>query len=176
MTEENPLVSPPPELTAMVSSEWPRLVGALALYTGDGALAEDLAQETVERLARNWKKVRRLDKPAAWTYQVGFNLARSHFRRLRTARRARSRLATAETMNEPDPADAMAVREAVARLPDRERRVLLLRYWVGLPVAEVAAAIGCPEGTVKTLTRRAIARLRSDGLIDNEEEEAAHAE
>jgi DNA-directed RNA polymerase specialized sigma24 family protein len=46
-------------------------------------LAEELAQETMVRVARDWEKVSRLDAPGAWAYRVAMNLARSHFRRAR---------------------------------------------------------------------------------------------
>jgi RNA polymerase sigma-70 factor (ECF subfamily) len=48
-------------------------------------------------------------------------------------------------------------------LPDRARQVLVLRYLADLPVVEVAALLDCPEGTVKTLARRAIQQLRDAG-------------
>ena len=56
------------------------------------------------------------------------------------------------------------------RLPTRERTALVLRYFGDLSVREVAEIMRCPEGTVKTLTRRAIASLRDAGLMDGERE------
>jgi RNA polymerase sigma factor (sigma-70 family) len=58
----------------------------------------------------------------------------------------------------------LAVRAAVARLPERERRVIILRFFSDMSVSEAAALIGCPEGTVKSLTHAAIRRLRDAGL------------
>jgi RNA polymerase sigma factor (sigma-70 family) len=72
-----------------------------------------------------------------------------------------------------DAADAIAVRDALDALPERQRGALVLRYFSDLPVAEVAAIMGCPEGTVKTLTARAIASLRKAGLVDDQEPEGA---
>jgi RNA polymerase sigma-70 factor (ECF subfamily) len=125
--------------------EWPRLVGLLGLYTGDRDLAEGLAQETLARLCRDWPKVSQLDSPESWTYQVAFNLARSHFRRLRVRRRPRPATRTQEAEPE-DAALRLAVREAVARLPERQRATLVLRYQIelmpltcGLPSASMVA-------------------------------------
>jgi len=161
-------VDPPQGLVTFCRTEWPRLVGALALYTGDPELAQEIAQETLARVARDWQRVSSLDAPGAWAHRVALNLARSHFRRLRVARAATARLEHASATNSVggDPADAVAVRAAVAALPERQRRALVLRYFVDLPVGEVAAAMGCPEGTVKTLTSRALATLRRSGLVD----------
>jgi len=54
----------------------------------------------------------------------------------------------------------MDIRSAVASLPRRQRTALILRYYVDLPVREVALVMECPEGTVKTLTSKAVESLR----------------
>lgn len=68
----------------------------------------------------------------------------------------------------------VAVREAIAALPRRQRTALVLRYYADLPVAEVADLMGCPENTVKTLTRRGLQRLGAS-LQDERLEEAPDA-
>lgn len=55
------------------------------------------------------------------------------------------------------PADELA--DAVAALPFRQRAVIVLRYYGGLSEAEIGAALGCRNGTVKSLAARALARL-----------------
>jgi RNA polymerase sigma-70 factor (sigma-E family) len=142
----------------------PRLVGTLSLLCGDGDAAEELAQETLARVWLRWSRVRELGEPAAtaWTYRVAINLANSWLRRRMAERRARARLAarSAGTHIDPDRADAVAIRQAVAALPRRQRTALVLRYYADLPVAEVAALMGCAPGTVKSLTSKALAALR----------------
>jgi RNA polymerase sigma factor (sigma-70 family) len=157
--------------------EWPRLVGSLSLFTGDGELAQEIAQETLARVCRDWHKVSRLDAPGAWAHRVALNLARSHFRHRGVARRHAHRLALAVQANDPDTATAVAVRRAVSLLPLRQRTALVLRYFADLSVAETAEAMRCPPGTVKTLTRQAILALRTMGLIgDTEIEEESMAD
>jgi RNA polymerase sigma factor (sigma-70 family) len=143
--------------------EWGRLVGSLYLYVGDRGLAEELAQETLVRTVQHWGEVVRADSPSAWAHRVAFNLAKSHFRRRLALRRARTR-AGAVAPAELDLASAVAVRDAVARLPDAQRSALVLRYFADLPLREVAAVMGCPENTVKSHIRRAIEALRRAGL------------
>lgn len=156
------------DLVSFCRAEWPRLVGTLSLYTGDGLLAEDLAQESLARACRDWHKVRRLDAPEAWLHRVAINLANSHFRRWAAWRRARVRVEGAArlTVPDPDPAAALAVRSAVAALPKPLREVLVLRYFADLSVREVAEVTGRPEGSVKRLTSEAIDCLRAAGLIE----------
>jgi RNA polymerase sigma-70 factor (sigma-E family) len=155
----------PDDVDAFCRREWPRLVGALSLFTGDADLAEELAQETLARVCRDWRKVATLDAPGAWAHRVAINLARSHFRHRSVVRRHASALVPTNTTDDADTASALAVRQAVARLPVRPRTALVLRYFADLSVAETAEAMRCPEGTVKTLTRQAIRALRDDGLV-----------
>jgi RNA polymerase sigma factor (sigma-70 family) len=55
--------------------------------------------------------------------------------------------------------DLAEIRWVLAQLPARQRAVLVLRYWVGLPVAEVAAILGCSQGTITSTASRAADRL-----------------
>ncbi len=157
----------PTDLIAFCEAEWPRLVGALSLYTGDRDLAQELAQEAVARACRHWSRVREMDAPRAWLHQVARNLAHSHFRRGRARARAERKRGADRTQVDED-ADAIAIRAAVAALPTRERDVLVLRFYVDCSVRETARMLDCPEGTVKTLTHRAIGRLRAAGFVDEE--------
>ena len=71
----------------------------------------------------------------------------------------------------------VAVRNAVAALPRRQRTALVLRYFADLSVAQTADVMRCPQGTVKTLTYEAIRALRTSSLIaDTEIEEESLAD
>jgi RNA polymerase sigma factor (sigma-70 family) len=76
--------------------------------------------------------------------------------------------------HDPDTPTAVAVRAAVAGLPRRERAVVVLRFFADFSVREVADLLGMPEGTVKTLTARALAGMRATGLTDLQEASDAH--
>jgi RNA polymerase sigma factor (sigma-70 family) len=157
-----------PQLAEFCRTEWPRLVGSIGLYFGDRELAEDLAQETLVRVCANWAKVRDAESPSAWAHRVAFNLAKSHLRRQATWRRLRPRaLASLGAVADDDAAVvAVAVRDAVAALPEAQRETLVLRYFADLSVHDVAIATGLPENTVKTHTRRALESLRRRGLLE----------
>jgi RNA polymerase sigma-70 factor (sigma-E family) len=149
------------ECERFIAELHPRLVGGLTLQCGDRALAEELAQETLVRVWDRWAVVASADSPEAWAWRVALNLSASWFRRRGAERRATGRLAVVP-QREPssDAADRLAVREAVAALPARQRAVLVLRYFDDLGVSDAAAALGCAPGTVKSLTHKAIAGLR----------------
>lgn len=145
-----------------IRREHPRLVGALSLYCGDPDLAEEFAQEALARVCRDWSRVSAMDAPGAWAHRVAMNLANSWFRRRAAERRARARHGDPArgVTTDPDGAEAVAVRQAVAALPPRMRAAVVLRYYADLGVRETAAAMGCAEGTVKALTHKGMASLR----------------
>lgn len=72
-------------------------------------------------------------------------------------------------MHQPDTSTALAVRQTVASLPQRQRAVIVLRFFADLSVREVADVLGCPDGTVKSLTAKALASLRTTDLIEPRE-------
>ena len=147
---------------------WPRLAASLGFYCHDRALGEELAQEALARAWARWNRVSALDSPEAWVYRVALNLSHSRFRRARAERRAMSRV----TVPSPDiealgrSTDAIAVRAAVAQLPERQRAAIVLRYFADLPVAAVAGILGCAQGTVKSLTSQGIERLRQGFAVE----------
>jgi RNA polymerase sigma factor (sigma-70 family) len=153
-----------PELVAFCHAEWPRLVGSLTLYTGERDLAEDLAQETLIRVCEHWSEVQHARSRSAWSHRVAFNLAKSQFRRRAIQRRLRRHESAESIARDPDTALCIAVRAAVAALPETQRRALVLRYFADLSVRQVAALMDCPVNTVKTHTSRALVALRDAGL------------
>jgi RNA polymerase sigma factor (sigma-70 family) len=156
------------DLASFCQKEYPRLIGALSLYCGDRYVAEELAQEAIARVCRDWHRVQGMDAPGAWTHRVAINLANSHLRRRTAERKAGRKLAArgTELFDEPDTATAVALRQAVAKLPRRQRTALVYRYYLDLSVREAADLMECPDGTVKTLTAKAISNLRREDLIE----------
>lgn len=148
------------ELAAFCAERQRDLVGLLALLTGDRFVAEELAQEALARCCEHWPRVRTLARPDAWLWRVARNLAASRFRRRAAERRANARVGETGAVNDPDGGDAVAIRQAVAALPRRQREVLVLRWYLGSSVSETAQELSCAEGTVKSLTHKAMANLR----------------
>jgi RNA polymerase sigma-70 factor (ECF subfamily) len=164
------------ELRDFLREAYPRLVGAVALVTGDLAAAEDAVQEAI---VRAWERTERGDQIAAldrWIATVALNLSRSWLRRLRVERLARPRL-TGESPREPS-ADRIDVVRALAELPRRQREVAVLRYFLDLSTAEIAAAMRTGEGTVKSQLHKARAHLAESLALHDDEtnQENSHAE
>jgi RNA polymerase sigma-70 factor (ECF subfamily) len=148
------------EVEAFCRAAWPRLVGGLAVWCDSRAVAEELAQETLVRVWERWATVRRADDPEAWMWRVAINLSRSSHRRAKAEERALRRIGGVRVhVPEPTVADAELV-AALQALPERQRKAVVLRHVVDLPIRTVADAMGCAEGTVRALTHQGLEQLR----------------
>lgn len=163
-------------LERFCAGAYPRLVAALAHYCGDALLAEELAQEALVTVCRRWPQVSQLDSPVGWAYRVGVNHANSRFRRRRAERRARDRAVEAHrgVHHDPDGADRVAVRAALGGLTAKQRDVVVMRFFLGMSVDQVARLTSSSPGAVRGLTHRAMTALR-DTLGITEHEEATDA-
>jgi RNA polymerase sigma-70 factor (sigma-E family) len=137
------------------------------LIAGDAHHAEDLLQSALERAYRRWRRIGAMDHPEAYVRRIVVNLATDRWR----GRRYVTELPLDEEVvggqHAVDPTTLVDLRHglsaALRRLPVAMRTVLVLRYWEGLPEAEVAAELGCSVGSVKSQASRGLARLR--GLV-----------
>jgi RNA polymerase sigma factor (sigma-70 family) len=101
----------------------------------------------------------RLDSLPAWVAAVALNQTRSGWRRMMAERRARHRMPQRAAVQAPPSEDHLEVARALSALPRRQREVAVLRYLLEMNTAEVAAALGIGEGTVKSSLARARAHL-----------------
>ena len=149
-----------------------RAVTALAYaLTGNWPVAEDIAQEAFARAFRDWRRVGDFERPDSWIRTVTANLATSRLRRLAAEARAlgqlrQRRLPTPEVL----PEDVEAFLAALRRLPRRQAQAAALRYVDDLPVAEVAAVMGCATGTAKAHLHAARRRLLAELHLDQEDD------
>jgi RNA polymerase sigma-70 factor (sigma-E family) len=133
------------------------------LMCGDWHWAEDLTQAALIRVAAAWHRIR---DPQAVDAFVRTCLVRTYLAETSLAwrRRERSFAEAPEVASVEDESESVARRmlfaQALRSLPPRQRVTLICRYYQGLDVAETAAALGCPEGTVKSQTARGLAALR----------------
>jgi RNA polymerase sigma-70 factor (ECF subfamily) len=167
MEEDRALLSEA-DIREFLVTGYPRLVAGLALMAGSRAAAEDAVQEAV---ARAWERTQRGENEIrslpAWVTRVAVNLTHSRWRRARAEARGRELLSGPRASADAD--ERLDVERALAALPRRQREATVLRYYLGLDVAEVAAALGVTEGTAKTALFRARQALAA-ALGDHDEE------
>lgn len=147
---------------------WRSLVRAGVLLGCSVPEAEDLAQQTLLRCYLKWRQVERAEDRDAYVARIQLNLMRQNRRR-----RWRGEQATGVLPERPEPDgtdevdDADAIGRALATLPQAQRQVVVLRYYLHLSERQIAAAAGVAPGTVKSRLSRALAALAdSPGLAD----------
>jgi RNA polymerase sigma-70 factor (ECF subfamily) len=150
------------EFAELYEREFPKLAGYLTALTGDVEVAREATQEAFTRLFARW---RRVQEPRGFVYVVGTNLCKHHWRQGGRERSAVTSLGitTQHGRSAHDP----WLRDLVDRLPGHLREAVLLHYYADLPVAEVAAALRRPVGTVKRRLHEARALL-SDAVLASE--------
>jgi RNA polymerase sigma-70 factor (sigma-E family) len=145
-----------------------RLVAQLYGLTGDFAEAQDAVQEAFARALARPGRLRGVDNPEAWLRTVAMNIARSrHRRRAVFDRLVRSGRLDPTAAAPSISADRVALVAALQRLPRKVREAVVLYYIADLPVAEVAAVLGCSTEAVKTRLargRRALAEQMRDAV------------
>ena len=155
------------EFTDFMSASGPAL-GRLAMFlSGDPHRAEDLLQQTYVRTFQAWERVRNGD-PHAYARRVMANQRVDTWRRHRredlvdpAAMAEASSHGSEDTFGERD-----RLVRALRAVPERRRRVVVLRYLAGFSEAEVAEILGVSVGTVKSTAARGLAQLRA--LLDQE--------
>ena len=140
------------------------------VLTNDKGLAEDVVQEVLIRAHQRWAQIAEMEYPEAYVRRMVVNEFLSW-------RRKWSRYVPQADVEpdtrQPDHAEAQAERSAmlgeVAKLPRRQRAVLVLRYYEGMSDAQIAEALGCAETTVRGYAFRGLAALRIELASDMKE-------
>jgi RNA polymerase sigma factor (sigma-70 family) len=134
--------------------DYPRMVRAARLITGSTATAEEIVQDAFIAL---YPRFDRLANPSGYLYRSVVNGSLAQQRHERVVERLRHLTAASEAMA---PTDLDETWLELRKLPPRRRAAVVLRYYADLPVAEVAAVLGCQPGAVKSMLHRALAQLK----------------
>jgi RNA polymerase sigma-70 factor, ECF subfamily len=158
------------EFASLYQARFSDLARQLYAFTGDASETQDLVQEAFIRAWQRWDTVGRYDDPVGWVRRVAWNLAMNRHRRLRLVRRVVDQ--NPSVLSAPDAGpDRVALVAALRKVPETLRRPLVLHYLADLSIADIAAEIGVPEGTVKSWLHRGrhelathLAEFREGGL------------
>lgn len=132
------------------------------IYLGDAQLAQDAFQETFVKAWKGLETFRGDSSVKTWLNHIAVNTCRDVLRSGWFGLLRRSRpVETAAELAVPDPdPEAVAVREATLSLSSRYREVIVLYYYQGMQISQIAETLSLPENTVSTRLRRARAQLR----------------
>jgi RNA polymerase sigma-70 factor (sigma-E family) len=157
---------------AFVADRGTALLRTASLLCASRADAEDLLQTALEKTYRQWARLNAESDPEPYVRRILVNLTISRARRWRILREVHmpSPPEVAVAVSETHAVELRgALIEQLRRLGPRQRAVLVLRYWEDRSEAEIARALGCSVGTVKSQAARGLARLRE--LLDTESED-----
>lgn len=153
------------EFDEFYAASFRRVTGQVYAMIGDLDEATECVQEA---FARAWAHRRKLDRsghPEAWVRTTAHRLAVSRWRRRKVASRPVDRALGAATEVPEIDETHVALVAALKQLPEAQRQALVLHHIADLPVQQVAAEVGVPEGTIKARLSRgrtALAALLSD--------------
>ena len=143
------------EFANQVSLIKPKLYRIALLYLNSESLAKDTVDEAEYRAFISLKKLRQPEFFSTWLTRILINECKKALRRTKR---------TAAYENTAEPAaeyfDALPLKEAIGKLPQELREVIILRYFSGYSVAETAQSLDIPQGTAATRQRRALKLLR----------------
>lgn len=162
------MVRAPEGFEEFVAGATPRLLRTAHLLTRDAGHAEDLLQTALAKAWRSWRRIN--GDPEPYVRRIIVNTHATWWRR-----RWRGEEPTGDLPEPTGEPEQHAVDErdwlwqALGRLPNRQRAVLVLRFYEDQTEAQVAELLGCSVGTVKSQASRALAKLRLDETIRTEE-------
>lgn len=156
--------APDEAVTHLYAAHYRSLVRLAALLLRDTAVAEEVTQDAFVSLHRSWRRLTDPDRALAYLRQSVVNGARSALRRRAVADRLAAPAAADAASAEQGALLALEHQEVLAALrslPQRQREVLVLRYYVDLAEADIAEALGISRGAVKSHASRGMAALRT---------------
>lgn len=152
------------QVAALFDEHYRGLCRLAGLLLDDPAAAEEVVQEAFLRTYSGWWRIRHPERASHYLRAAVVNQCRSRGRRRRSEDRG-NRTAwvdadrRAEDRSTEVSADALDVVQAVRALPPRQREAVVLRYYEDLAEADIARALGCTVGTVKSQLSKARATL-----------------
>ena len=142
---------------AFFAEHYDSVFRGLSIALGDPLLGEEAAQEAFTRAYVRWDRVQRMERPAGWVYVVAVRVA---LRKRRSAPEEAARVGMGAPSMEEEVVDRLTMQRAITGLPERQRLALVLRHYGDLPLDEIARAMGCALGTVKSTLHAAHTRLQ----------------
>ena len=143
------------EFASRVKKITKRLYRTANLYLGSEDMAVDAVDEAVYRGFVSLSKLREPDFLETWVTRILINECKKEFRRRKREQPLDSITEKAEEM-----LDALPLKEALNRLPQELKEVIILRYFTGFTLSETARSLEIPQGTVVTRQRRALSLLK----------------
>ncbi|WP_406252684.1 SigE family RNA polymerase sigma factor [Streptomyces atratus] len=157
---------PYPSFSSFVRARGPVLLRAARSLTANPSDAEDLLQTALTKTYVAWERIEDHRALDGYVRRALLNTRTSQWRKRKVDEFACDELPEQEATPGPDPAEQQSLHDAmwraVLKLPDRQRAMVVLRYYEDLSEAQTAEVLGVSVGTVKSAVSRALGKLRED--------------
>ena len=155
------------EFEVLFDRHYRSLRGLAFVMLGDAARAEEIVSEAYLKAFGGWGRMRRMDHPQAYLRQIVVNLCRSKFRREKVELRVNALVhRSGEAEWQPSAELRLDLWAAVRKLPERQRACVVLRYLEDMTEREIADALECSVGTVKSQLSKARTKLERELGMD----------
>ncbi|MFD7495523.1 SigE family RNA polymerase sigma factor [Streptomyces sp. NPDC059832] len=158
--------APYPSFSSFVRARGPVLLRAARSLTANPSDAEDLLQTALTKTYVAWERIEDHRALDGYVRRALLNTRTSQWRKRKVDEFACDELPEQEAVQGPDPAEQQSLHDAmwraVLKLPDRQRAMVVLRYYEDLSEAQTAEVLGVSVGTVKSAVSRALGKLRED--------------
>ncbi|WP_329196529.1 SigE family RNA polymerase sigma factor [Streptomyces sp. NBC_01435] len=158
--------APYPSFSSFVRARGPVLLRAARSLTANPSDAEDLLQTALTKTYVAWERIEDHRALDGYVRRALLNTRTSQWRKRKVDEFACDELPEQEAVPGPDPAEQQSLHDAmwraVLKLPDRQRAMVVLRYYEDLSEAQTAEVLGVSVGTVKSAVSRALGKLRED--------------
>ena len=165
----------------ILAAKWQRqLFNFVHRFVGEYELAEDVCQEVLLRVYQRAEQYKPRNQFKTWLYRIAINCSIDEMRRLNRHRmfplkllhrreneeQQEPEVALADPAPQPDEVArlneiARHIQDALRRLPDKQRAVIVMRHYEGLNFREIASILGCPLSTVKSRMSRGLERMQA---------------
>lgn len=136
--------------------EQPSMARMAALLVGSHSAAEDVVQEAFASISTRWSSI---DNPGGYLRVTVVNECRAVMRRRQTEQRLDPPV---WALPVDAPVELVELRDALLAIPERQRVVIVLRYLLDLPDADIAESLGCSAATVRSIVHRGLRRMRKE--------------
>ncbi|MFJ8446734.1 SigE family RNA polymerase sigma factor [[Kitasatospora] papulosa] len=155
-----------PSFSSYMRARGPVLLRTARSLTANPSDAEDLLQTALTKTYVAWERIEDHRALDGYVRRALVNTRTSQWRRRKVDEFACEELPEKETTPAPDPAEQQSLHDAmwraVLKLPDRQRAMVVLRYYEDLSEVQTAEVMGVSVGTVKSAVSRALGKLRED--------------
>jgi len=158
------------QFTAYVRTKGPTLLRTARALTPNPADAEDLLQTALTKTYLAWDRIDDHRAVDGYVRRTLVNTRTSQWRKRKVDEFSTDELPEPQVAGQPDPVEQQAQRDAllraIARLPPRQRAMVVLRYYEDMSEVQTAEALGVSVGTVKSAVSRALGKLRDDPELE----------